>query len=383
MKFGDILGNERAIAQLRNLIDANRLPHALLLHGEPGIPKLALARAAAQYLHCTNRTDGDSCGVCPACRQHQSLNHTDTFFSFPYYNKSKDSTKTSVCDDFIDEWREFLNTCPIEDYEKWLSLLKNENRQLRILARESNMILRKMSLSAYTSRYKVHIMWLPEKMNDDCANKLLKLIEEPYDDCKFILVSDNIKEVLGTIVSRTQRIELAKPSAQTIAQHLVDHYGIDPQDALAIAAPANGNVNQAEHMMETDNEIEEFHETFVGLMRSAYLYDTVKLKAWADEVANFKREKTRRFLKYAARQVRENFIYNLHQPTLNYLTRQEQQFSTRFAPFINERNVQTLHNEFSRADRDVQGNANARLVLFDMALTVSYLIHYAKPQTTR
>lgn len=374
MKFSDIIGNELAVQQVRNLIDADRLPHALLLHGEPGVPKLALARVMAQYLHCTDRRDGEPCGQCPACRQHETFNHTDTFFSFPYWRKDKNSE--ACCDDFLPYWREFLGDCPVvEDYQHWLELLKNENSQPEILVRESANILRKMSMSSFTSKYKVGIIWLPEKLREDAANKLLKLIEEPYDDCKFILVSDNAKAILGTIYSRTQRIEMRRLGTQRVAQYLVDRYGIDTQDALAVAAPADGNVLQAIHSMQQDSEVHEFHQAFVELMRLAYMRNLGMLRNWAERVADMKREKSRRFLDYAARQVRENFIYNLHHPDLNYLTREEQQFSTRFAPFINEANVERMYEQFRLAAEQIAGNGNAKIILFDMAVRITILIN--------
>ena len=101
MRFSEVIGNEQAIEQIRRMIDADRLPHALLLYGEPGVPKLGLAMATAQYLHCKNRTDGDACGACPMCRQHQSFNQVDTHYSFPFTD-SKGAG--SACDDYIDEW---------------------------------------------------------------------------------------------------------------------------------------------------------------------------------------------------------------------------------------------------------------------------------------
>ena len=218
MKFSEVLGNEQAIGQIRRMIDADRLPHALLLYGELGVPKLGLAMAAAQYLHCKNHVDGDSCGVCPMCRQHQSFNQVDTHYSYPFTNRKGDSNSPCDADDYIDEWHEFVTKYPVEDYQAWLGLLKNDNAQPQIFVREADSIMRKMTLSAYTSKYKVLIMWLPEKLKDEAANKLLKLIEEPYDDCKFILVSDNEKGILGTILSRCQRIELRKPSTPMVAQ---------------------------------------------------------------------------------------------------------------------------------------------------------------------
>lgn len=373
MRFSEIIGNEQAVAQVRALIDNDRLPHALLIHGEPGVPKLALARAMAQYLHCTNRLDGEPCGKCPACRQHESFNHTDTFFSFPYWRKEKNNE--AECDDFLSQWREFLTDNPIiEDYQHWLELLNNENSQPQIYVKESASIMRKMSLSTFTAKYKVGIIWLPEKLREDAANKLLKLIEEPFDDSKFILVSDNAKEILPTIFSRTQRIELRRLGTQQVADYLTQQYGIDPQDALAVAAPADGNIVQAVHNLQEGSEGKEFHQCFVELMRMAYMRDLARLRQWSERVADMKREKSRRFLAYATRQVRENFIYNLHHPELNYLTHEEQRFSTRFAPYINEANVEKMYAMFNLASEQIAGNGNAKIILFDLAVRITILI---------
>ena len=371
MKFSEVIGNEQAIGQISRMIDADRLPHALLLYGEPGVPKLALAMAAAQYLHCRNHVDGDSCGVCPMCRQHQSFNQVDTHYSFPFTDRKGSGC---VSDDYIDEWREFIREYPVEDYQAWLTLLKNENKQPQIYVREADNIIRKMTLSAYTAKYKVLVMWLPEKLNEDAANKLLKLIEEPYDDCKFILVSENEKGILGTILSRCQRIELRKPSTDMVAQYLCDRYGMDMKNALALASPADGNVTLAERMVQTGSEFHECRERFIEMMRLSYQRDLAKLKVWSEVIADLKREKARRFLDYAVRQVRENFVYNLHNPALNYLTPEEEAFSTRFSPFINERNVEGISSELQRASSDIGGNANAKLVLFDLAIRMAMLI---------
>lgn len=371
MKFSEVIGNERAIEQIRRMIDADRLPHALLLHGAPGIPKLGIALAAAQYLHCRNHTDGDSCGVCPMCRQHQSFNQVDTHYSFPFTD-SKGSG--SICDDYINEWREFVTHHPVEDYQEWLHLLKNDNAQPQIFVREAESIIRKMTLSAFTTKYKVHILWLPEKLKEEAANKLLKLIEEPYDDCKFILVSENKKGILNTILSRCQSIELHPLTTMQVADYLANRYGMDLREALALAAPANGNVNIAERMVQSDSEFHEFRERFIELMRLSYQHDLAKLRAWSAVIADMKREGARRFLAYCVRQVRENFIYNLRNPELNYLTREEEAFSTRFSPFINERNVEAIVDELERASDDIAGNGNSKIILFDLTIRLSILI---------
>ena len=370
MKFKDIIGNEEAIQRLRNMVDHDRIPHALLLMGDAGVAKLALAQAFAQYVHCENHVDGDSCGVCPSCLQHQSFNHVDTFFSYPIFKKGT----TTYCEDYLDEWKKFLSENPIENYERWLTIIKNDNGQPSIFTHESDMIIRKMSLTAYSSKYKIHIMWLPEKMQPQCANALLKIIEEPYPDSLFVLVSNSYQDILPTIFSRTQRIELKRPSTPQIADYLVAKYGMDRQDALAYAAPADGNISLAENSLKKNNENAAFLERFTQLMRLAYSVDLKSLRDWSVEVNDFKREKICRFLQYASRMVRENYIYNLHTPELNYLTREEEQFSLRFSPFINELNVQGITDELNKAEIDIRGNANGKIVLFDLAIKMTVLI---------
>ena len=371
MKFNDIIGNQEAIDRLRRMVDNDKIPHALLLMGDSCIPKLALAQAFAQYIHCENRTNGDACGCCPSCLQHQSYNHVDTYFSYPIFKKSSPNT---YCSDYAKEWKTFLSESQVENYERWLSIIKNENGQPRIYTEESNIIIHKMSMSSYSSRYKIHIMWLPEKMQPQCANALLKIIEEPYPDSLFILVSNNYQEVLPTIFSRTQRIELRKPSTDAIARYLEQKYNIDHREALSYAGPADGNILLAEQGLESGSENREFHERFTQLMRLSYSVDLKGLRDWSVAISDMKREKSCRFLTYASRMIRENFIYNIHNPQLNYLTREEEQFSTRFAPFINEINVQGFINELQLAERDIRGNGNAKIVLFDMALKMTILI---------
>lgn len=375
MKFSDIIGNNEAIGRLRSLVDSDKIPHALLLEGPAGVPKLALAQATAQYIHCTNRQNGDSCCRCPSCLQHQSFNHVDTHFSFPIFKKSG---KVTYCNDYLEEWKKFLSESPIENYERWLTLIKNENGQPRIYTDESEQITRKLSLTSYSSKYKIHIMWLPEKMQPQCANALLKIIEEPYPNTVFILVSDSPANILPTIYSRLQRIELKRLSTQAIAQYLHDKYGIETQDAISIASQADGNISMAISATEHDSENKDFNQDFISLMRLSYAADLKSLRQWAARISDYKREKSCRFLTYASRMIRENYIYNLHVEQLNYLSAEEASFSQRFAPFINELNVQGIIRELQLAERDIKANANGKMVLFDLAVKMTILIKKKK-----
>lgn len=368
MRFQDIVGNNKGIAHLRGMVDEGRIPHALLLFGQEGTGKLAMARALAQYIHCENHTpDGDSCGVCPSCRQHAALNHADTIYSFPISQKGTSRS-------YLELWKQFISENPFESYRSWQSMQDNANAQLQIYVNESEEILHKLNLSAYNSNYKILIMWLPEKMNVACANKLLKMIEEPHDDTLMIFVSDNPKELLPTIISRMQRVEIPRLADNEIAGYLTLNQGIDATDAIAVAHSADGNIVTALEAVKLGGETQQFFEAFVDLMRKAYQRDFVGLKDWTENIADYKREKSRRFLSYGAHLVRENFIYNLNHPELNHLTRTEAGFSTKFARFINDRNVEDMIKEFNLAESDIKGNGNPKIVLFDFTLKISKLI---------
>lgn len=371
MKFSDIIGHDTVKERLRALVDDNRLPHALLLQGPEGIGKFAMARALAQYIHCENRHDGDSCGHCQACVQQQSFNHIDTIFSFPVI---KGKLRAATSDDYIVDWRDYISENPYMDFTKWLAALGNANAQPVMYVEESAALIHKLNFTTHKSRYKTVLMWLPERMNTECANKLLKLVEEPFADTVFIMVSNTPQDILPTIYSRTQRIEMKRMPDSIVAEYLCREKGIDATDAAAIAHLAEGSIVEATRQISLGNQHKESLDLFMRLMREAYKRDIKALKQWSVDVSSLGREGIIRFLTYCERMVRENFIYNLSQPSLNYLNRDEAAFSSRFARFITERNVERLITELNTAIADIAGNANAKMVTFDLAIKVIMLI---------
>lgn len=373
MKFSDIHGHSSIKEQLVALADSDRIPHALLLEGKQGVGKFALARALAQYIHCENRQNGDSCGVCPSCIQHRTFNHIDTIFSYPVIKK-KNSSRPPVSDDFSEEWHQMLEQDSFMDLASWMRILGNPSTQPQMYVTESDDLIHKLSFTSHKSRYKIVLMWLPERMNEQCANKMLKLIEEPLGDSIFIITSDNPGEILPTIYSRCRRIEVNRLSDSDIADYLIENYAIEPQDAAAIAHTAEGSVTEAVRQLSVADESRLFLTKFIELMRLAYQRKIVDLRKWSVEVAEMSREQQMAFLRYCTRMLRENFILNLHDPELNYLNRSEGEFSIKFSPFINERNVIKLVNTFDDAITDIAGNTNAKIVFFDVAIRVILLL---------
>lgn len=378
MRFQDIPICPSERRRLVDLVSSGRLPHALLLEGPAGRYKLATARALAQYIHCQRPTpDGDSCGECPSCRQHASLGHIDTLYVFPVVKNEK---IPSVSDSYIEAWRRFLELSPEADQDIWCTMLEKKNARPIIYVEESAELIHKLSFTAHGNGKRVVIFWLPEKMNPECANKLLKSIEEPYPDTVFIFVSDNPAEILPTIYSRLQRVEIRRPSESDICRMLVDAHAIDPVEAKTIAHRAEGNVITALRSIEASSPAEEGAgesselELFKQLMRLAYTRRVDGIKKWALDVDALGREGEIRFYAYASRLVRENFFYNFSLPSITYLSRQESDFSRNFARFINECNAEQLCALFDRAASDIRSNASGKIVNFDVALKTCFLI---------
>ena len=242
MKFSEIRWHKPTTDALRRMADTGRIPHALLLSGQPGIGKMLVARAFAQYVHCTDRQGGEACGKCPDCLQHQSMNHPDMHFVYPVFKK--DSGRTAIATDFFENWKAFIAENPYMEPEKWPEALGADNKQPIIYKDESAEILRVASMSAFSSDKKIFVIWQPEKMNQEAANKLLKILEEPFADTIFILVSNAPSLILPTIFSRTARINMHRPSDSEISVFLQEK-GFSEADAEYAAHLSEGNVARA------------------------------------------------------------------------------------------------------------------------------------------
>lgn len=370
--FKDVIGQQSARARLIQEVQEGRVPHAQLFCGPAGTGKLPLALAYARYLCCAHPTGSDACGTCPSCVKWNKLMHPDVHFMFPIVRNAK--AKKEVCDDYLAAWRRLLTTQAYFSLDDWLNEMDADNGQAIIYARESDEITRKLSLKAVEGGYKITVVWLPEKLHEVCANKLLKLLEEPPARTVFLLVSEAPDQILTTIQSRTQRFGVPRIAEADIAEALRTRYGVQQADSEAIAHMANGSFTQALQAISLNEENQLFFELFVGLMRQAYARKVRDMKQWSEQLAGMGRERQKHFLDYCQRMLRENFIYNLHCPEMNYMTRAEENFATRFAPFINVRNVAGIMHELEEAQRHIAQNVNPRMVFFDFALKMIVLL---------
>ncbi len=376
MFFRDIIGQQEVIERLIKDAQAGTVPHALLFCGPEGVGKLQTAIAFSRYLLCRDKgTAAESCGTCPACIKMDKLVHPDLHFVFPVINKSKSAGQSTISDDEIATWRQTVLEQQYFGFEDWLTAIDADNKQARIFVTESESILNKLSLKSVEGGYKIMIIWHAEKMNAECANSILKLLEEPPAGTIFILTTDAPEQMLETIISRTQRIEFKRIPEQLIEQRLMGPgYMLDADTAAKIAHLSGGSWLKAMSALRVNAESDEFFDYFTRLMRLSYGRKLKDLKLWADGIAGGGREWQKRFLAYCQRMIRENFICNFHNPDLNYMTEQERQFSVKFAPFVNENNIIGLMDVLSDAQRDIEQNVNSKMVFFDLTLKTIMLM---------
>ncbi len=373
VKFSDIPGHDDLKARLRESVASGHVPHAMLISGPPGAGKMLLARAFARYLHCEHPEGGEACGRCRSCRLHAELSHPDLHFVYPIVKSEK--LKRLVSADVSDRWAEMLEKYPSMPEEKWLELLDAGNSQPAIYVNEADRIVEADAYPPYMATRKIFIIWQPERLRPEAANKLLKVIEEPQEGTMFIIVSNNELKILPTITSRLQRLHAGRLSEDEMEHYLQTRHGMTEFDAIRYARQTEGSIIRADELGAHSGEQEEFLAMYRDVMRAAYSKRVGLLKVLADRTAAWGREKLMRYLDYTARMVRENFIYNLHMPPLSALTRDEEEFSKRFSPFINHGNVEDFAAETDMARRDVERNANAKLVMFDYFIHCIMLLH--------
>ena len=409
MKFSEIVGQKEAIQRLLKMVEEDRVPHAMMLCGPMGCGKMALALAFASYLLGEREEEPDKNEGIKNMAPHGEMSmfgeesfffgepspqptvinqqstidnqiarnaeamlkkwqHPDLHFTYPVIRPTgKSSDHKMVSDDFTKEWHELLMDGPYFTLDQWLDAMKAANQQAIIGAGESDDLTRKLSLKSSQGGYKISLIWLPERMNQECANKLLKLLEEPPAKTVFIMVSEAPEQLMETIRSRTQRIDIKRIEEQDIEEALIKRRGIEEETAHRIARLSNGNWLKAIDTLDVGNENHQFLEMFISLMRLAYTRNIKELKRWSETVAGYGRERQKRMLCYFMQMVRENFMFNFHLPEMNYMSEEEENFAQNFARFINESNVIEINNLLALAHRDIGQNANGKIVFFDLA----------------
>ena len=375
MRFADVIGHQSLKRHLAESVDRGRVSHAQLFSGEAGAGTLPLAIAYAQYLNCENRTDGDSCGRCRSCLQIEQLAHPDLHFVFPVNKHGKKSGEVVLSADFMPLWRDMVaSTGGYFTRQQWYDRL-DLGKTLRgmINAKEADEIIRRLSFKSFESEYKIMLVWMPETMNVEAANKILKILEEPWEKTIFLLVCERKDLLLPTIISRTQEVGVQRLSVE----ELLPLTQGDDEQRRNMARLSGGDVIELRRLMggEEDGVREESFSLFCSLMRLSYNDKHLELIDWADEVAQLTREQQRAMLIHAARLLRESYMLHAGLGSISYLWGEEAKFCRNFAPFIGNQNIEVLIAEIETAMRQITQNGNARIVFTHFALAVSKQIN--------
>ena len=371
MLFRDIPSNARAKQQLLKAIHNDRLSHAHLFLGNDGSSNLAMAWAFAQYLICAQPTEKDSCGQCSSCLKSNKLSHPDLHWVFPVIT-GRGTNPTS--DMFMADWREFLEKNSFPSEEDWYSHLGTTNKQGFISVNEANELSRKTILKPYEGSYRVVIIWHSEKMHVATANKLLKLLEEPPQKTIFILLTSQSENLLATIVSRLQRVNIEPTDELTLSTFLQDKYNVEKSRADEIAKQSEGIIGKSIHFLVGNDLLKQNTQEFQNWMRMCYIAKVVNLASWVDVASSWGREQQKGFLSYALHMVRESLIQNFGHHYIKKVRQEEAVFTEKFAPFIHQNNAVEIIEELERAYQHIARNGSAKIIFMDLTLKMIVLL---------
>lgn len=372
MQFKNIVGQDKVLNVLRQEAKAERISHAQMFLGDEGSGNLPIARAFAQFLLCDAPSKTDSCGKCSACLKVASLTHPDVHYVYPVVKSAAE--KVAISDDRRDLWNKFLLQNPYCSLNMWQEFTGEMSKNAQIGVQESRSILKKLSLKSYSGKYKIMIIWLPEKMNNSAANKLLKILEEPPESTLFFLACESIEAILPTIISRTQIIKIPNLKVDEVKEYLLKVRNVEGDLAQSVASLTQGNLVEAINMTSSDSGQTNYFDNFVTLMRAAYAIDAIALMDIGETLAQYDRENQKNFLKYGLHMFRESLIYNYLGSEKVNVKNDEKLFLNKFARFINNQNITPLMEEFDQSIYHIDRNANAKLLFSDLVIKLTKLI---------
>ena len=372
MDYHQVIGQEALQRRLTELVQQNRLSHALLFLSKEGTGALPLAMSFAQYLVCeTVAQQGGTapCGTCPACHKATKLIHPDIHYSYPTVTKKPG--EKPIATDFITEWRTFIELHPYGNLFDWIEMIKSkENSQGKITSEECNDINRKLSLKSFESRWKILILWLPELMGNE-GNKLLKLIEEPAADTLIMLVSENESQLLPTIVSRCQLIKVPLLDTAQIEKALIERNNTPTSLAVQVAPLCEGNYREALQLVQ---HAEEDWQVLVRDWLNAIIKTgPVAQTKWVEEISRLGREKQKQFLRYFIHLL-EQAVQVRMQGGQYRISEKEKDFADRLNSIAAIEQQEAIVNELDQAHYQIERNANAKILFHALTIRLYHII---------
>lgn len=372
MKFKEVIGQDSIKSELIKEINSGKIAHAKLFYGKPGSGALPLALSFSQYLFCEQKQEEDSCGVCPSCKRVKEFNHPDLHYVYPIVNSVHEVSIAA-----IDKWREQLSETPYFDFSTWSARIDSKTQRPIIPAKESAEIIHKLSLKSYEGGPKVMIIWMAEEMNMQCSNKLLKIIEEPPAQTYILLVCENIEKLIGTIQSRTQKVNIPRISNDDLSTYLVQNFNLSRTEADSTASFSEGDFLVAQEYLNANENQSIYREQFIQMMRVSYKKDVIGMLDWAEKIANEPKERQKFFVVYSLHMFRQSIMANYIGPEMMRVSEEEEKFLKNFAPFISGNNIREFQETFNDAHYHIDRNANSKILFTQLCFQTMRYIHAA------
>lgn len=379
MEFSEIIGHEHIKSHLKTTLKNGRVAHAQLFSGMSGSGLLPLALAYAKELLCDIHEPGSEAYL-RCARNVSQLSHPDLHFIYPV-NVTDSVKKNAVSSSFSDDWRIFVKENPYGSLFDWFRLLGIENKQGNISVKEAEEISKRLALKAYEGGYKIMIIWMADKMNLECANKILKIVEEPPEKTVLLLLTEKEEQIINTIHSRCQTLQVPLLSEKDIAETLIRNYSIPENVAIKTSRQAHGDFNKALHIIENSNEDSVFEQWFVAWVRTAFKAKGNKksiqeLLHWSELMAGKGRETQKNFLQYCIELFRQALLKNYKADSLLYFETEDATFSIeKFAPFVHQNNIFEIVSALEEAAYHIERNGNAKIIFADLSIQLTRFIH--------
>ncbi len=373
MRFSQIIGYAGIIENLRNLADNGRMPHALLFTEKHGYGALTIVLATIRYMFCREKSGGDSCGVCNACRKTENLVHPDIHFTFPTNTSvllGKD--KKSNIDEFYPLWRELVKSNPYFGEQELYKALGIENKFGTISVNEAAAIIRKLSLSSYEGGAKVMIIMFPERMNQEAANKLLKSLEEPQPETYYFLISHSPEKIIPTILSRCRIIGVPPAEEEQLCRVLSDKLSLSQQDAAFWARCSGGSYGRALELIKQEDAENGNHTLFINILETALKKDLIGLFDIWDRISAWGKEEQRRFCTEGTDILRKLYIMNLDLDNLSYASRNEREHLKNLSGKIKKDFYEKGYNYLNSAIDCIERNVNPKFIFCDLCNRIYY-----------